>query len=193
MGTATHNVWVEAIRANPQSLFLAFGVGFENHHQKKLECNSGHYGIHAQTWADLCRITTQWGCSLLDLDTVQSKVTYSTASGDTRSDTFDLIVGADGANSAVRSAMQRRDPELEVTHIPARRRYKPFYGLKAEGGCPLALAIKYNNQSCVSSSGVSTGKSLLCNGPAPAVCQLHADAPVVVLFVKAKAACHVCR
>ncbi|KAK9798139.1 hypothetical protein WJX73_006863 [Symbiochloris irregularis] len=79
------------------------------------------------------RITTQWGCSLLDLNTLSSTVTYSTAAGDTRRDSFDLIVGADGANSAVRAAMHRQDPQLQVTHLPARRRYKPFYGLKAEG------------------------------------------------------------
>ena len=74
---------------------------------------------------------------VLDVDVASSTLTYTTGSGATKEEHFDLILGADGARSKVRAAMQRHDKAMEVVHIPAQRFYGCFYGLKAEGGAVL--------------------------------------------------------
>lgn len=64
------------------------------------------------------RVTFHFGQELSRVDAASSTTSFRAVGGGAAAEgapiTFDLIVGADGASSALRQALQRQDPELQV-------------------------------------------------------------------------------
>ena len=79
-----------------------------------------------------CRITLLNETDVTALDLPQGAVHHTNSSGSHR-ETFDLIVGADGARSRVRAAMQAHDPSMTVDIVSGTRLYKAFSGLPPTG------------------------------------------------------------
>ena len=58
---------------------------------------------------------------------------FATASGGQHVAPYDLIIGADGCFSRVRSEIARVDPEMTFTVVPNERGYKSCSGLPVPG------------------------------------------------------------
>ena len=81
------------------------------------------------------RIEFLMGADVTDLDLAQGRVRYRDHQG-SRSQAFDLIIGADGKNSTVRGALQAGNRDLQVDIAPGNRYYTSFAGLPPEGDPP---------------------------------------------------------
>lgn len=81
----------------------------------------------------LCRVTFFWDTQIEDIDLTGRTVQYSSG-GDTSTADYDLIIGADGRNSRVRSAMQALNSRMRVDIVPNDRHYISFAALQPQGG-----------------------------------------------------------
>jgi 2-polyprenyl-6-methoxyphenol hydroxylase-like FAD-dependent oxidoreductase len=70
--------------------------------------------VVADRHADL--VGVEYGCRVTDVDVERGRVTWTPPGTDPVSREFDLVVGADGAGSLVRAAMQRQVPGFAVAH-----------------------------------------------------------------------------
>lgn len=70
-----------------------------------------------------------------DVDTAQKTVTLKTETGGTRTERYDLLVGADGASSRVRRAIIKTDNRMasQLSYV-APMRYVGVQGLRADAG-----------------------------------------------------------
>ena len=81
-----------------------------------------------------------------DVDIASRTVSYTDSSGVPRREQFDLIIGTDGRNSAVREAMQASNKGMRVDMVPNDQSYISFCGLRPLEGCtpvPILLCRRW--------------------------------------------------
>ena len=83
--------------------------------------------------ADACRISLHKGYKLDSIDFNTKHATFTSASGVQHVAPYDLIIGADGCFSRVRSEIARVDLEMTFTVVPNERGYKSCCGLPVPG------------------------------------------------------------
>jgi ubiquitin carboxyl-terminal hydrolase 48 len=66
------------------------------------------------------------------VDITQRQVSFSVAGGSRVQQQYDLLVGADGAGSEVRKALQQHYPDMQVTIDDSGREYKVYGGVRGD-------------------------------------------------------------
>jgi ubiquitin carboxyl-terminal hydrolase 48 len=66
------------------------------------------------------------------VDVQQRQVSFSVAGGGSVQQQYDLLVGADGAGSEVRKALQQHYPDMQVTIDDSGREYKVYGGVRGD-------------------------------------------------------------
>lgn len=72
------------------------------------------------------------GCILPGVNIEQRQVSFSAAGGGQVQRSYDLLVGADGAGSEVRRALQQHYPDMQVTIDDSGREYKVYGGVRGD-------------------------------------------------------------
>lgn len=76
-------------------------------------------------------------CQLLQIDAAGvdvdcRKIDFKLANGESVSEGYDLLVGADGVGSAVRAALQKYYPDMNVVVTDSGREYKTYRNLHGD-------------------------------------------------------------